>query len=183
MGVLVWYTVFTVNNRLFVFDFYVHVHLCTPVVSVETRVSWQQTYYWTAAIRPQETASVLQQAINTESITTPRGPWGREGERHHPKGQRLGTNHRGGRGGCEGCHTPNGVESWSYLSPPPPTHTHTPVIHWRVFQWVSMCEWQLHKHNPDCGCYFILSTVRTSLLARLFCYRPVTPTHVLNAEI
>lgn len=44
---------------------------------------------WESAIRRCRNASVLQQAINTESIIAPRGPTGQGGwGRHHLKGQR-----------------------------------------------------------------------------------------------
>lgn len=55
-----------------------------------------------SAIRLCRTASVLQQAINTESIIAPRGATGRGGrERHRLKGQCLETKLGGGQGMME----------------------------------------------------------------------------------
>ncbi len=75
-----------------------------------------------SAIRLCRTASVLQQAINTESIIAPRGATGQGGrERHHPKGQRLERKQEGPSmteaGGCKwgrqggGCELPR--TKWS----------------------------------------------------------------------
>lgn len=62
-----------------------------------SRAALEQQSHKQTAVLPREsaislcrTASVLQQAINTESIIAPRGATGQGGrERHHLKGQRL----------------------------------------------------------------------------------------------
>lgn len=73
-------------------------HMCGHMLSVFSSHAAleQQSHKQTAvlsresAIRLCRTASVLQQAINTESIIAPRGATGQGGrERHHLKGQRL----------------------------------------------------------------------------------------------
>lgn len=97
-----------------------------------------------SAIRLCRTASVLQQAINTESIIAPRGATGQGGrERHHLKGQRLERKQEGQsmteaggwkwgrqRGGCELPQTKWSVKQELFVTRELVTGGGCSIFHW-----------------------------------------------------